>query len=505
VIARLLYLNTHRLSAYAWRHGKLLPEGEFENGEEGLTQFRDYLRLHRQSQFSLLANVAEEGHTLETIPFLKGSDRQALITRKIGQHFLGTPLATAFSLGYEKNRRKNEKLLISALTNPGHFDPWLKRINEAEAPLAGVYSVAQLGGQLLKKLGHADPRCLLLTMQDHSIRESYLVDGQTLFSRMAPISDSSIAGAASSFAAEAGKLHQYLIGQRLIGREENLPVYIIASPPAIPAIEKSCPDRGHLSFSLIDSHTAAGKIGLHTPPADSRSDVLFLHLLATAPPRQQFAGESHRHDYRLSQIRQGLIAAGLVALLGSLLFSAKEAYDTYALRQDSQSMQASEADLNWRYKEISATFPQLGIDNETLRRLTTRHAELAVLQRQPGPAYIQVSQALNSSPAVILEGIDWRIGRAGPAAAGAATIDGNEEITTVRGAIRPEAKATPRQILARFESFLELLRADQTSTITILQQPFDLESERALRGGDSEDASNQPRQFVVEISRKIAP
>lgn len=503
MIARLLYLNTHRLSAYAWRHGRLLPEGEFGNGEEGLAQFRDYLREHRNSQFSLLANVAEEGHTLETIPFLKGSDRQALITRKIGQHFLGTPLATAFSLGYEKSRRKNEKILLSALTNPAHFEPWLQRINETEAPLAGLYSVAQLGGQLLKKLGHADPRCLLLTLQDHSIRESYLVEGRTLFSRMAPITDSSIAGIASSFAAEAGKLHQYLIGQRLISRDENLPVYIVASPQAIPAIKKSCPDRGHLSFSLIDSHTAAVKIGLHTPPSDSRSDLLFLHLLAIAPPRQQFAGEGHRHDFRLSQIRRGLIAAGLAILTGSLLFSAKQAYNTHALRQDSQAMKASEADSNWRYQEITATFPQLGIDNDTLRRLTSRQAELALLQRQPGPAHVQISQALDTSPYIILEGIDWRIGRAGPA--GSTEIAGSEELTTVRGAIRPEANATPRQILARFEAFVELLRADPACTINILQQPFDLESGRALRGGDSEDGGKQPRQFVVEISRKIAP
>ncbi|HXE40595.1 MAG TPA: hypothetical protein VN639_19190, partial [Azonexus sp.] len=225
---RLLYLNTHRLTAYAWRHGRLLAEGVFENGDEGLAQFAAYLANHRRSHFSLLANIAEEGHVLETIPFLQGRDRQALITRRIGQHFLGTHLATAFSLGFEKVRRKNEKVLFSALTNPAHIEPWLQRINDAEAPLAGLYTVAQLGGQLLKQLGQSASRCLLLSTQDHSIRESFLVDGQTIFSRMAPVTDSSIAGIASGLAAEAGKLHQYLVGQRLVGRDEALPVFIVA-------------------------------------------------------------------------------------------------------------------------------------------------------------------------------------------------------------------------------------------------------------------------------------
>ena len=99
---------------------------------------------------------------------------------------------------------------------------------------------------------------------------------------MAPLADSSIAGIASTFAAEAGKLHQYLIGQRLIGRDDPLPVFIVAHPSTLPAIEKACRTAAQPSFRLIDSHTAAGKLGLHTPPEDNHADVLFMHLLAIA-------------------------------------------------------------------------------------------------------------------------------------------------------------------------------------------------------------------------------
>ena len=55
---RLLYLNTHRLLAYDWRQGKLLPEGCFEADRQGLADFAEYLQQQRNSQFSLLANVA---------------------------------------------------------------------------------------------------------------------------------------------------------------------------------------------------------------------------------------------------------------------------------------------------------------------------------------------------------------------------------------------------------------------------------------------------------------
>ncbi|QKV57678.1 MAG: hypothetical protein HT580_10960 [Dechloromonas sp.] len=71
---------------------------------------------------------------------------------------------------------------------------------------------------------------MLLTYQDHSIRESYLLDGQPLFSRMVPLFDSSIAGIASRLAAESLKLHQYLASQRLIRRSEPIP--FTCGPPA---------------------------------------------------------------------------------------------------------------------------------------------------------------------------------------------------------------------------------------------------------------------------------
>jgi hypothetical protein len=508
---RLFYLDPHRLTAYVWRQGNLHAEGSFTNSDDGLLAFSHYLARWRNSHFALLANVAEEEHVLETIPFLSRGDRQALITRKIGQHFMGSPLATAFSLGYEKTRRKNEKLLLSALTNPTHFEPWLKRITDAEAPLSGIYTVAQLGGQLLKKLGGEHQGCLLLTMQDHSIRESYLRDGQTLFSRMAPIVDSSIAGIASSFAAEAGKLQQYLIGQRLISRDDHLPALIVASPSAVPAITKACLGRDNLGFTIVDSHIAAKKLGLKTLPEDNRCDLLYLQLLASDPPRQQFAGAGHRHAYQVDRLRRSILAAGLIALLGGLLLTVHNAWTAYELRQETRALQASASDLENRYGKIAATFPQLGIDNDTLRRLTDQHATLGQQQRHPEQALQRLGRILEQMPAIVLDRIDWQIGHdvpgnaSGNAPDNASAIDSHGETTIINGHVQLAPTATTREVLTLFGEFVERLRQDPDNTVRILQQPFDMESERPLRGGDDVGEAGLPRPFAVEISRTAKP
>jgi hypothetical protein len=49
-----------------------------------------------------------------------------------------------------------------------------------------------------------------------------------------------------------------------------------------------------------------------------------------------------------------------------------------------------------------------------------------------------------------------------------------------------------------------MLRVDRDSDVIVLQQPFDIESGRALRGGDMETESAPPRQFTVQIVRKVA-
>jgi len=505
---RFLYLGPHRLAAYAWRQGSLLVEGVFDSGDEGLAAFGDYLAERRDSHFALLANVAEEEHTQETIPYLQGRDRQILIARKIGQHFLGSPLAAAVSLGYEKTRRKNEKLLLSALTKPAHFEPWLRRIAEAEAPLAGLYTIAQLGGQLPRRLGIKQKACMLLTMQDHSIRESYLSGDRALFSRMVPLTDSSIAGIAASFAAEAGKLQQYLIGQRLVGRDDHLPVLVVAHPAAIPAVTKACPDHGNLSFTFIDSHAAALRLGLKTLPDDNRCDLLYLQLLATHPPRQQFASDELRHDYQVARWRRGILAAGLLMLAAGLLFAAHEFYNGYTLRQETRTLQAGEREQQARYDEIAATFPQMDVDNDTLRRLADRYGELRRQQRQPAEALRLLSRALDQMPAIALDHVAWRLGRRTPEKPGgqdaSASLDGDEEITVARGRIQLAPNASIRQNLAAFDRFVDLLRADPGSSVRILQQPHDMESGSPLRGGGDSAEQGQP-PFAVEITRTLAP
>jgi hypothetical protein len=78
--------------------GVLSEEGSFDATEAGKLGFANYLAGNRKSIFSILANVSDEGFHIETIPFLRGADRTAIVRRKLGQLFFSAALTTSMSL-----------------------------------------------------------------------------------------------------------------------------------------------------------------------------------------------------------------------------------------------------------------------------------------------------------------------------------------------------------------------------------------------------------------------
>ncbi len=500
----LLYLSSQQLTAQSWKGGRFGEASSFPCSEAGVEAFRQYLESRRNEIFYLLVNVGDEGFQLETVPFLQGRDRDAIIKRKLGQYFYSTNLAMALRLGYEKNRRKDERLLLAGFTNPQLIIPWTQALQSLGIALAGIYSLPLISTQLLKQLSPGNEPCLMLTIQDHSLRQSFFDKGELHFSRLANLHDSSIHGIGHALASEAHKMSQYLAGQRLIGRGQPLRVLALVHPQAIEAIKASCHDTAAFNFTFIGNDAAAKAAGLATAPADSRCDPIFLHLLAARPPAQQFADESLRHDYRIWQLKTGLSSGGLLVFLACLLFASKQFYDAYRLSGDAQRIQAEAVAAGQRYDELAKTFPPLPVNNDTLRQVIGRYQNLERQAEPPLEFFEVLSKALETTPQVELEAITWQhgLGKGAPQPG-----SGDEESALVRGNIPNGTTTTPRQILATFERFLSSLRQQPGVQVTVQQQPFDVESGKALRGGsvgEGGPAAVEPRHFLIQVTRKEA-
>lgn len=507
---RLLYLSAQQTTAYRWHSGALVAEGMFTATDSGLQDFGAYLEQHPDSILTILANVSEESFHIETIPYLQGADRQAIVGRKLEQLFFNAELTASLSLGYQKTQRKDERLMLAALTNYDFFAPWLKAIAKSGVALSGIHSVPMLAPSLLRRLKLPKDRCLLLTVQDQTIRQSYLENGELHFSRLSPLQNSSIGGIAQAFAGEALRLQQYLSSQRLIGRNQPIVAHVLVHSGALKAVQNSCTNTSTILYNFISIEECAKATGLKTPPPDIHCEQLFLNLLTIAPPRIQFANDELLHDHHLGKIRAVLHGLGVIGLLACLLYSAQLLFDVYSLSQEA-SAQRTEASLaRQRYNSVVSTFPPIPTDNNTLRRVIDRYGELERQSSTPDSLYFEVSRALQAVPEADLESIDWEVGGADGAATkpasqnatGFAVAPGSETVV-VRGSLKLGSNANARQILGAFNRLIETLRTNPKLQVTALQQPFDIESAKSLKGTDTTLEEAKPRAFSLQVTRKL--
>jgi hypothetical protein len=277
---RLLHVDSSRLSAWLWHGGGLRQEGEFGADEAGVAGFSAYLAQHPSSLWLMLADVAEEGFQFEAIPHVLGADRTALVRRKLNQFFYGSPFTTALSLGREKSGRRDERMLFAALTRPQAFEPWLAALRAAEAQLVGIYSAPLLVPTLGQRLKLRAENCLVVSFGSAGIRQTFLEAGRL----RCRLSRSPMWPVAYACAAEAARTYQYLAGQRLI-RSAALPVVILAPAAFRGALAAACVSSDELQYEIVDLLSAAAACGLKRATDGFSSDLLFLQMLATQPPR----------------------------------------------------------------------------------------------------------------------------------------------------------------------------------------------------------------------------
>lgn len=505
---RVLFLDGPHLTAYRVQGGALLREACFESGETGQWAFDAYLGQHRRSLFMMLVDIAEESFQVEDIPFSTGKDRQAILQRKFAQHFYGTPYVLGQSQGRLKTGRRDERMLLMALTQPQHLDPWVAVLLGNRALLAGIYSLAQIAEGILspKESGQV----LLLCLTSAGLRQSFFESGKLRLSRLAPLVRSTGEELALALAGEAVRMHQYLDRQRLIERDKPLTIRVLTHPNDAAMVKAHAFDNPQLHFDVVDLLDVARRVGFHPSSGNSLADELFCHLLVRDTPAEQFAPPDILGPFRLWKTRFGLHAAGALALAVALLFAALKSFEILRIR-DAAEQARQETRLNReQYALKMQALPTTPYSAEDLRALTNRFAQIE--QRAQGPAALlsQISQSLDAFPTIDVDRVEWSvIERIPPAIQMTAPLpvparlpDGPYAQATVAARLPIAMVGDQRSQLTLVADFAGHLGAPPDSLVSILQQPIDTQSGKILKSGDEKGIPEPPR-FVFRVFRKL--
>lgn len=508
---RLLYLTQHQIFAYRWQGGNLSPDGEFL-AEDAASSFAQYLAERPQALFSIVVNIAEEGFRSDTIPFLQSKDRAAVVSRRLGQNFLGAPLSLAISHGYESGSRKNERLLLAALTSAEHLDPWMEALEAAGARVQGIYSLPLLSESLCRRIGLKIERGVLVTVQDNTVRQSFFNGGRLMFSRLAPLLGGSISDIASSIASEANRFQQYLLSQRMIARGDRLVAYVLAHPQVVPAIDAARFNDG-IDVSIHDIGQAAQKLGLKARPGDSRTQALFLQCAVVAPPAQQFASAELRQPYRIWQLGRAILAVGTLVFVSCLIFSFKVYVELEQARSEA-TQRGREADsMQQSYNQALSSLPPIPMSNDVLRQVVDRVDAMRKKAGSPAPAFKHLSTALDAIPQIEVTMLDWLApgsksgevsGNAGAPRPGAGSE--STETLLVKGTVNLGAQGSPRLMVATFDDFIRRLSGPKIN-VTTIQSPINLNvnASRSQKADEGVSSARMPRPFSLQIEYLVQP
>ncbi|MBI5922092.1 MAG: hypothetical protein HY847_10675 [Betaproteobacteria bacterium] len=517
---RLLFLDANLMSAYRWQDGQLYPEGSFATDSKGQEAFATYLPEHKKSLFYLLAEVVEEGFQADVIPHVQGSDRTALLKRKVDQYFFGTTLNLAFTMGRETEGRRDDKILFYALTRPQFFEPWLDALRAAECQLTGVYSVSLIANTLVSLLSsktpRESPRFLLVSLSRGGLRQSFFEQGKLRFSRLTPLLSDSAEEIADACALESTRIHQYLIGQRLVERGAALPAMVLTHPSQIQTFRARCPDSNDLRFEFIDLVAEGRRLKLKTVPQDSRSEALFLHLMARKTPTQQFAQAAERRLFRLWQTKLVLNSMSLVIFLSCMIFSGRQLIQTFQLSENTSEVQQQAQALAQRYEAALKTLPQMPFSSSNLRALIEGYDNLVKRSATLDPMYQRISEALQQSARVELDRLDWKVLRdpeeglpssGGPGKPPVPALGGSKSdlfvVIDIYAQLPVTLKNDERTLKTIIEAFSASLTKDGKVQARILKLPFDVESTKALRSTDDSATVVEAPRFSLRLSQKL--
>jgi len=497
----LLSVSAHKLTAARWRGSALVHCAVFANDEAGYSACRDYLAQFPGKPISIIVDAVEEDYRFETLPHTFGADRRALVARKLRQHYRGTPYSAAARQGRDTGKRRDDRYLFSALTNPDLLAPCLDMIQDLGLALAGVYLLPMVAGALLEKLRVPASNILLIAQHSGGLRLTYFSEGQFRVSRLTRADFAKSSDLAQLFAEEIINTRLYLHALHIATLEDHLAVVILDRNDELAAVTATLArEYPSLTCMRLGTEELTATLGVQRELVAASSDVVYLQLLGQQPPPCNLAPHAMRSGYRRYQARRWLY--GACALVAGVAV-AWNGYTAWQIREQRELLAATVEQtkrVEQQYADITRHFPPAPASAETLAKAVQIAVRLQQDARTPEHMMALVARGLERSPGITLKVLRWRYGsgvaettavsnatnapRPGEAAPSAQT---RLESALIEGELRPfngDYRVAMEAINALREGFA---RDPAVAEARMVKLPLNVDPALALTGNTSEN------------------
>lgn len=500
----LISVSARQVSAAHWRHGHFAGCDMFTYSDEGLGAFKSYLaEIRRPLPVQMLVDAVEEDYRFEALPHSTGRDRSALVNRKLKQHYRNTPYLSAQLRGRDADKRRDDRYLFCALTNPELIAGWVQAVIECELPLAGIYLLPTVSQGLVERLQLAQTNLLLVSSNSSGLRLTFLRERTLRISRLARI-DATTPQAIKNYAEEISNTRLYLHALRVMTLDEQLSVLIVDSDDTLAELaEIVARDNPNIECHCLTRAEIVARLGIAAPALDSSADALYLHLLGLHAPDSNLAPANVTFGYRRQKLRRGInTAAGVTAFVMAVMgaYNWYRIYDiNLEIRSDSESAARQTAarqiaELQAQYREATRQYPAAPTSGENLRSAVEISQKIGATTRSPETMMTIISRVLEHSPAITVKRFGWKYGATNIEPGGktdepgfaAAAGSARRQSGLIDGEVRP-FRGDHRAAIETINGFASLLaQQPEVAEVKITKLPLNINPAAALSGNTTD-------------------
>ena len=310
--------------------------------------------------------------------------------------------------GREKEGRRDDKMLFSALTNSALLKPWLEALLAEKIDVAGIYSVALLNPLLFKKLDLDRESTLLVTHQSSGIRQSYFHDGYLRFSRLAPETAWSAQAIAEFAESEIVKIRQFLASTRLLPRGSAINIVVLADTKIIDCFRPLSSDADGMRYRFIDLNESQQVFGLPKLPDQVLCDSLFLSLLASKRVPAHYTTFEQKRLHNLSQVRTSLKVLSALTIAAAVLWASGNVLDALHISNVTKRAKQETQKTLTAYLSTTSSMPVTVANPSEMKGAV----DVARLIKQNGPTptpmLTLIASALDRLPQIRIHELNWQ-------------------------------------------------------------------------------------------------
>jgi hypothetical protein len=496
----LVCISAAQVSAAVWRGSRFASCKVFENDENGVAAFKDFLQNSKPLPVKIIVDAIEEDYRFESLPHSFGSDRAEMLNRKLKQHYRNTPYYSARLQGRDSGKRRDDRYLFCALTNPELITFWLKAVQDCALLVVGIFLLPTVSAELPEKLNLKQPNLLLVSVHGAGIRLTFFRDQKLRISRLARAETKS-SNAIKGYAEEISNTRLYLHALRVMTLDEHLSVLIVDRNDSLGTLAQTIArDSPNIDCRRIGRQEISESLGITVPALESSTDALYMHLLGLRAPENNLAPAAVTAGYRQNQMQRGLYALTGVTVVAVAAWCALTVYQIYDSGLDIEIARKQTAELQTKYQEATRLFPAAPTNAENLQRAVEIAQRIGATTRSPELMMELVSEALEQNPAIHMRTFGWKYDRSEigndsvaktapasnpqPVAAGAAA---RKQSALIEAEVRP-FRGDYRAAIESINDFAGTLsKRAEVAEVKVVKMPLDINPSLSLSGSTTEN------------------